>query len=114
MKGVKGGRAAGSREERTMPESSATGRRQLRFQSLDEVLEDARRLAAGPVVQRGNWTLGQVCRHLAQGMVLSIDGPARPLTYPWWHCWLGPLFRGWVLRYGLRPGYELGGSAAEQ
>ncbi len=41
-------------------------RRPLRFNSLDEMLADARSLAAAPKIrQLGNWTLGQALNHLA-------------------------------------------------
>lgn len=35
-----------------------TGRRQLRFESLDAVLADAEYLASVPTRQLGNWSLG--------------------------------------------------------
>ncbi len=50
------------------------GRRRLRFADLNEVVREARHLAERPTAPMGNWTLGQVCRHLATAMELCIDG----------------------------------------
>ncbi len=48
-------------------------RRQLSFTSLDEVMPEVERLLAG-CEPAGQWTLGQICRHLTTGLHLMIDG----------------------------------------
>lgn len=50
------------------------GRRELRFESFDDLLADAERLAAGPVETLGNWSLAQILDHLASTHEASIDG----------------------------------------
>jgi len=83
-----------------------TGRRQLRFESLDAVLADAEYLASVPTRQLGNWSLGQNFLHLATVFEKSIDGTAyRP---GWFARPMGrlvmPLFKRWVLRRGMPVG----------
>jgi hypothetical protein len=51
------------------------GRRTLRFNSLDEVMPDVEVLLRGNSTV-GNWTLAQICRHLATVMRRVVDLPA--------------------------------------
>ena len=86
--------------------TKVSGRRVLRFESLDELLADVEYLAAQPTRQLGNWTFGQVLAHLAAVYEKSIDGTAyRP---NWFVRFLiktiGPLCKRWVLRRGLPAG----------
>jgi hypothetical protein len=48
-------------------------RRPLTFASLDEVMPDVDRLLRGHTTV-GNWSLGEICSHLAQGINRTIDG----------------------------------------
>jgi len=58
----------------TAPSSpSVSHRRGVTFAALDEVLNDVCRLAPSHVTV-GHWTLGQICRHLADSLNGSIDG----------------------------------------
>ena len=50
-----------------------TGRRELHFDSIDAVLADVERLAAGPYTQLGNWSLGEMCDHLARSLDSATD-----------------------------------------
>lgn len=51
------------------------GRREVRYESLDDLLEEARQFAdAEQVEQLGNWSPGQIYEHLAETMNGSIDG----------------------------------------
>ncbi|MFI5459648.1 MAG: DUF1569 domain-containing protein [Isosphaerales bacterium] len=53
------------------------GRRELSFASLDEVMPDVERLLAGHATV-GQWSLGQICNHLATGFnLIQRVGPAR-------------------------------------
>lgn len=55
--------------------AKVSGRREVAFESLDDVLMDAERLVADPQVRMlGNWSLGQMLGHLAAGLHMSIDG----------------------------------------
>jgi hypothetical protein len=51
------------------------GRRTLRFAELDAIMPDVDRLLDGHTTV-GNWSLAQVCRHLATVMRLTVDLPA--------------------------------------
>src|SRR3954454_14325785 len=59
-----------------------TGRRSLTFASLDEVMLDVDRLLRGHTTV-GNWSLGQICSHLAQALHFSIDGFPPEAFAPW-------------------------------
>jgi hypothetical protein len=50
------------------------GRRELQFNSLDEVLPDVERLLEGHTTV-GTWTLAQICRHLGIVMRRVVDLP---------------------------------------
>ena len=90
----------------TVDTAKVTGRRELRFQWIDEILEEAERLASAPQVKTlGNWTPGQIMKHLAIGMHMSIDGsPHRP---PWYLRLVGPLVKRRILTKGMSPGFQL-------
>jgi Protein of unknown function (DUF1569) len=55
-------------------------RRPLAFASLDRVMPDVDRLLLGHRTV-GKWTLGQICNHLAGGLIATIDG--FPFQAPW-------------------------------
>lgn len=63
-------------------------RRRLRFNTLDEVLADAERVAAadkaGALRRTGNWTTGQTLGHLASWMGYAYDGYPENLRNPPW------------------------------
>jgi hypothetical protein len=50
------------------------GRRTLHFPDLDEIMPDVDRLLDGHTTV-GNWSLAQICRHLATVMRLVVDLP---------------------------------------
>ena len=59
------------------------GRRDVHFDSLDEMLSDARRLAVAENVRTlGNWSQGQIYEHLARSLDTSIDGADFKLPAP--------------------------------
>ena len=51
------------------------GRRILSYESLDEIMPDVDRLLDGHTTV-GNWSLAQICRHLATLMRRLVDLPA--------------------------------------
>ena len=59
----------------------ASGRRKIRYNSLDDFLADAERVAAGPTKTVGNWSVGQILKHLGDTSNFAID-PA-PFKPPW-------------------------------
>ena len=62
--------------------TTVTGRRSPKYQTLDDVLDDAERLASVDVELLGNWSLGQIFRHLSIAINGSIDGFAFRIWYP--------------------------------
>src|SRR5688500_11741917 len=94
----------------TVETRSVAGRRKLSFGSLEEILADAERVAAGPHRTLGNWTAGQVFRHLATVMNGAIDGvPTRP---PWYTRTMPRLRKKCILSHPLRAGIKLPPDAA--
>jgi hypothetical protein len=63
--------------------AKVTGRRELHFNSLDDILADVDRLAAAKEIRTlGNWSAGEIFKHVANVMNKSIDGfEFRP---PWY------------------------------
>lgn len=73
-------------------------RRKLTFDSLEQVEPDIRMLLAGHLAV-GNWSLAQICKHLADSFVGSIRGfDLRN------HRWKRTFFRRPMLRFTLRNG----------
>ncbi len=60
---------------------STAGRRKLRFQSFDEVMPDVERLLVGHTTV-GEWSLGQICNHLATVLRRVVDLPASTVFDP--------------------------------
>ena len=86
------------------------GRRTLHFSSYQEILDDVRSLAKGPTRQLGNWSLGQICKHLAKAMDMAVDGP--PFRPGWFLRTFGPLFKKRFLSRPMTPGFRLPANAA--
>lgn len=85
------------------------GRRELRFESLDEVVGDAEALVASPETRTlGNWPLPRLLSHLTMTINNSIDGFQE--RAPWFIRLLAPLIKGKVLRK-MTPGIRLPKSA---
>ena len=59
--------------------------RHLQFENLGAAVDDARQLLASGYTRHGNWSLGQICRHLTLVQDPSIDG------YPAWMSLFAPL-----------------------
>src|SRR5438093_1585779 len=73
-----------------------TGRRMLRFESIDQVMAEVDRLVeaerTGRLERLGNWTLGQTLGHLATWTEYAYTGA--PLKVPF--------FIKWILRFRKR------------
>jgi Protein of unknown function (DUF1569) len=82
-------------------------RRQLRFESLDDIAAEVERLAASKSVRAvGNWSSGQVLQHLTQTMENSIDG--FPIFVPVPVRWLLRTFmKRRFLTKSMPPGFKL-------
>jgi hypothetical protein len=90
-----------------MPVNTAKveGRRQVNYQSLDEILADAERLSSGPVKTLGNWSPGMIYRHLATAFNGSIDG--FPDAFPWYIRVAAKLFKKRIMAGSMPPGMKL-------
>ena len=79
-----------------MDTGKVTGRRTLRFESIDQALADVERLVAaeraGRLRRLGNWTLGQTLGHVATWAEYAYTGA--PLK--------APFFVRWILRLRKR------------
>jgi hypothetical protein len=85
--------------------TKVANRRQVRYGSLQDVLRDAERLATGQVHTLGNKTYGQILRHLAIAMNMTIDGS--PLQVPWFMRMLARLFKKKMLSGPMDAGFNL-------
>ncbi len=85
--------------------AKVTGRRPLHFDNYDQILDDVRRLAGVPCRQLGNWSLGQVCEHLANTMDMSLDGVQG--TFPWYLRMVGPLVKTRIITRPMSPGFKV-------
>ncbi len=87
----------------------ASGRRVLRFASLDDLLADVDRLAAadrdGSVRRLGNWTVGQSLGHIAAWMDYGFDG--YPMAVPWFIRILGRIIKKRAVLAPMRAGFRL-------
>jgi Protein of unknown function (DUF1569) len=92
--------------------SHVQDRREVRYESYQDLLAEIEQLLGGDVRTLGNWSLGQVLKHLAETMHASIDGAPyraglmRRITGPW-------LLRDQFLNRGMTPGFQLPQSARE-
>lgn len=93
----------------TVDTAKVYGRRSLRFNHLDDILAEAERLAALPTRQLSNWSLGQICQHLAGAMNLSIDGVPSdaPFRAPLAMRILSRFLKRRFLNKGMPPGFIL-------
>lgn len=96
-----------------MPVDTKTvpGRRQLHFASLDEILADIEQLDQGEIRALGNWSPGQILKHLSAVMIGSLDG--FPMRSPWWARAFGWLFKNRILTNPMPPGFRLPKDSAD-
>ncbi len=66
----------------TVNTKKVAGRREIRYESLDELFADAERLSQTNVSTLGNWSQGQIYEHLARSLDSSIDGAGFSLPLP--------------------------------
>jgi hypothetical protein len=86
-------------------------RRKLKFDSVADILADVERLNQSKFTTLGNWSGGQILKHLAIVMNDSIDGSKMRLSFP--VRILGRTLKGRVLKKGMTPGFQLNRAAAE-
>ncbi|MEZ6102197.1 MAG: DUF1569 domain-containing protein [Pirellulaceae bacterium] len=88
-----------------------TGRRTLRFESFDEVLTDAEKMADLDGATIGNWSKGQIYKHLAKSLDMMIDGPPFVVPLPM-RLAFRLLMMKRMLTHTLTPGFKLPKRAA--
>ncbi|MFO1043270.1 MAG: DUF1569 domain-containing protein [Planctomycetaceae bacterium] len=62
--------------------SKVQGRRQVQYDSYEDLLADAEQLANSNVKTLGNWSFGQILLHVAQSTDSSLDGSGFALPAP--------------------------------
>jgi hypothetical protein len=86
--------------------TAKAARRSLRFDTIDQALAEARRIAAlesaGAIQYSGNWTAGQILNHV--GAWAEYAYLENPVKAPWFVRLLVKPFRGRLLNKGLPAG----------
>jgi hypothetical protein len=82
-------------------------RRTLEFRSPDEVIADLRRLEQEGYLRLGNWTLGQVCDHLAIFFRGSLEGFGKPFPWPVRVLLGKPMLASIMRKRGFRTGLKV-------
>lgn len=91
--------------------AKVSDRRKLHFTRIEDILDDVEQLNRGKVKALGNWSGGQILKHLAVVMNGSIDGA--PMHLAWPLRLLGRLLKRRILTKGMSPGFRLKGKAAD-
>ena len=90
----------------TVDTSKVKGRREVHYQSLEDVLDDARRCAEDGSTSIGNWSVSQILHHLSVTLHASIDGFGFRVFWP--KRLLARIFvKNKVLSQGMSPGVKL-------
>ena len=79
-------------------------RRAVRYQTLDELVQDAERMAQGPYRTLGNWSYEAILQHLAVCMNGTLDGSV--LKIPWPIRTVARLIRKRLLAGEFSPGFR--------
>ncbi len=93
----------------TVDTTKVTQRRDVRYNSFDELLDDARRLVAADTVTLGNWSLGQILEHVAKALDMTVDG--FNMTAPWYVRLVGRFVLKRFLHKKMPAGFKLPASA---
>ena len=91
---------------------TVAGRRELHFDSFDELLAEAERLSDGDVQLLGNWSLAQILTHLAAGINSAIDGST--FRAPFLLRLIVPLMKKKFIYGGIPPGFQIPKKAERQ
>jgi Protein of unknown function (DUF1569) len=95
-----------------MPDATTPQRRKIRFQTVDEAIREAERLAQaereGRLARAGNWSLGRTLGHLATWANFAHDGYPPEVCPPLPIRLVIRLMRGRILRDGMSPGMRIG------
>jgi hypothetical protein len=98
----------------TVDTAKVTGRRELHFHNLDDIRADVEQLAQAHEIRAlGNWSPGQVFKHLATIMNKCIDGFDRRLPWPVRFV-LRLLFKRKFLTQPMKAGFQLPAKTATE
>ena len=90
--------------------ADAPRRRQLHFDTIDEVVENAQQLASGDVETTGKFTYGQILEHLARTLdVVTGHIPGASVTFPM--RMMARIMRPFILSRPMSPGFKLPATA---
>jgi len=64
-----------------MLDTKKVSRRTVQYQSLQEALEDAERLATADAPTTGNWSQGQIYEHLAAILDMGVNGSEKKASF---------------------------------
>jgi len=87
------------------------GRRTLKFNTLDEILADIEKLNQSKRRTIGNWSDGQILKHLSVPMAWCLDGAQ--LRAAWYIRLMGWLIKNRFLKNPMPPGFKLPAKFAE-
>ena len=91
--------------------SKVIGRRTVRYESFDELLAEVEQFANLPTRTLGNWSVGQIYKHMALAIDAIIHGDPFSVTAP--VQWLLRVFlKKRMLTRTLDPGFQLPKKAA--
>ena len=88
------------------------GRRELRFNSFDDLRIAVDQLAAGNVKMLGNWSLAQVFKHLAASLNATIDGSSIKASF--FLRLMAPLMKKKFIYRGIPAGFKIPKEAQAQ
>ncbi len=86
-----------------------SNKRELKFNSFDELMSEVHSLQEKGYVSSGNWTLGQACSHLADWIQYPMEGfpkPPLPVKFIMWlvKITVGPGMKRKILKEGFSGG----------
>lgn len=87
------------------------GRRVLKFNSLDDILADVERLNQSKLRALGNWSPGQILKHVSINMIWCLDGA--PVTAPWFIRLFGWFVKNRFLTQPMSAGFTLPKATAD-
>lgn len=88
------------------------GRRELHFNTLDDILADVERLDQGKIRALGNWSPGQILKHLTVPMHWCLDGTS--LRAPWYIRLFVKLMKNRFLTKPMASGFQLPASFVKE
>ena len=66
----------------TVNTKKVSGRRTVRYESYADMLADAEAMVASDIKLVGNWSLGQILKHLAFSHHFAVDGANMSIPWP--------------------------------